>query len=80
MNNLALACIDCNLHKGPNLAGIDPETNQMVPLFNPRMDLWDVHFRWNALLIEGLTPKGRVTVEVLAMNSEERLEVRLAWL
>jgi 5-methylcytosine-specific restriction endonuclease McrA len=26
INNLALACIDCNLHKGPNLAGIDPQT------------------------------------------------------
>ena len=30
MDNLALACIDCNLHKGPNLTGIDPETNQVT--------------------------------------------------
>jgi 5-methylcytosine-specific restriction endonuclease McrA len=27
-DNLAYACIQCNLHKGPNLAGIDPETDQ----------------------------------------------------
>src|SRR5438876_11654203 len=26
LDNLALACIDCNLHKGPNLTGVDPET------------------------------------------------------
>ena len=26
LDNLALACIDCNLRKGPNLTGIDPET------------------------------------------------------
>ena len=24
LDTLALACIDCNLHKGPNLMGIDP--------------------------------------------------------
>lgn len=24
LDNLALACIDCNLHKGPNLTGLDP--------------------------------------------------------
>ena len=24
VENLALACIDCNLHKGTNLTGIDP--------------------------------------------------------
>src|SRR6266853_634204 len=25
LDNLALACIDCNLHKGRNLTGIDPQ-------------------------------------------------------
>jgi len=29
IDNLALACIDCNLHKGTNLTGIDPETNEL---------------------------------------------------
>ena len=35
-DNLALACIDCNLHKGSNLTGIDPETNEVTELFHPR--------------------------------------------
>jgi 5-methylcytosine-specific restriction endonuclease McrA len=37
--NLALACYHCNLHKGPNLSGIDPETGQIAALFNPRRDV-----------------------------------------
>lgn len=36
LKNLALACIDCNLHKGSNLTGIDPETGTIVQLYNPR--------------------------------------------
>jgi 5-methylcytosine-specific restriction endonuclease McrA len=34
--NLALACIDCNLCKGSNIAGIDPATGAMTELFHPR--------------------------------------------
>ena len=37
--NLALACDRCNLHKGPNLSGIDTETGVTVPLFHPRKDV-----------------------------------------
>jgi hypothetical protein len=33
-DNLALACDRCNLHKGPNLSAIDPDTRQVVLLFN----------------------------------------------
>ena len=38
--NLALACFSCNLRKGPNIAGLDPETSELTPLFNPRVDEW----------------------------------------
>ncbi|WZO98529.1 HNH endonuclease signature motif containing protein [Isosphaeraceae bacterium EP7] len=34
--NLALACHHCNGHKGPNLAGIDPDTGRIERLFHPR--------------------------------------------
>jgi len=37
--NLALACGRCNLSKGPNLTGVDPETDQITTLFNPRADV-----------------------------------------
>ena len=38
LDNLALACWNCNLKKGPNLSGIDPTTGLVVALFNPRKD------------------------------------------
>lgn len=41
--NLALACPDCNAHKGPNLTSIDPTTDAIVPLFDPRHQTWDDH-------------------------------------
>ncbi len=77
--NLALACVDCNLCKGPNLAGIDPESDAITPLFNPRNEDWEEHFEWNGVRIEGKTAIGRTTVAVLSLNHEDRLEVRLAW-
>jgi len=45
--NLALACPHCNRHKGPNIAGLDAETGQIVRLFNPRTDNWAQHFEAN---------------------------------
>jgi hypothetical protein len=74
--NLALACHHCNTHKGPNLAGIDPNTGKMEPLFNPRMQRWEDHFEMREVWVAGLTPTGRTTVRVLEMNSDEQRELR----
>ena len=76
--NLSLACIDCNLAKSSNLAGIDPTTGETVMLFNPRTERWDEHFSWNGTLLVGLTPVGRTTIRVLDVNDDERQRVRLA--
>ena len=71
MSNPAWACQPCNLHKGPNLSGIDPVSGAIVTLFNPRMDRWSEHFRQAADgTIEGLTPTGRATVAVLDVNGD----------
>jgi 5-methylcytosine-specific restriction endonuclease McrA len=43
--NLALACLHCNGHKGPNIAGIDPKRKRLTRLFNPRRHKWERHFR-----------------------------------
>lgn len=77
LHNLALACIDCNLHKGTNLAGIDPQTNSLTRLFDPRQDAWDEHFYRLDFEIHGATPIGRATVYVLDFNATERVELRL---
>jgi hypothetical protein len=74
--NLALACRFCNLHKGPNLASIDPQSDCLVPLFNPRADQWTDHFGIAELQIVGLTDIGRATVALLNMNDPERVQLR----
>jgi hypothetical protein len=75
-SNLALACYWCNVHKGPNIAGIDPQRGQIVPLFHPRNDRWDEHFRWDGPLLVGLTPSGRATIDVLDINHAIRVSLR----
>lgn len=74
--NLALSCNRCNLCKGPNLTGIDPNSGQIVQLFHPRRDAWTEHFEFRQAHIVGKTSRGRATVEVLHMNDERRLERR----
>jgi 5-methylcytosine-specific restriction endonuclease McrA len=74
--NLALACHHCNLHKGSNLSGIDPQDGRIVRLYPPRRDLWDDHFFVEDASVLGHTPVGRATVRVLEMNLAERMELR----
>ncbi len=80
LENLALACIDCNLSKSSNIAGRDPDTSQITPLFNPRVDFWSDHFEFEGAHIVGTTPVGRTTIYVLNMNSDYQLEFRAALL
>jgi 5-methylcytosine-specific restriction endonuclease McrA len=74
--NLALACDRCNSHKGTNLTGIDPETGEIVALFNPRQHLWEEHFCLSDVTIVGLAAVGRTTIHVLRMNEERRVRLR----
>ena len=77
-SNLALACIHCNLHKGPNIAGLDPTTRELTRLYNPRRGRWHDHFAWQGAVLTGLTPIGRATVRVLAMNAPVMVAAREA--
>jgi hypothetical protein len=76
-DNLALSCMTCNLRKASDISSIDPETGAVVPLFNPRTQSWDDHFRIDGLRISGLTAEGRTTVKFLQLNSYERLAERI---
>jgi hypothetical protein len=75
-DNLALSCYADNAYKGPNIAGIDPETGQLTPLFHPRQDEWNTHFEWNGPVVVGRTAIGRATIDVLKINLSERVEHR----
>jgi len=78
LDNLALACIHCNRFKGPNVAGVDLESGEIVRLFHPRSDRWSEHFVWDGPKIKPLTPIGRVTITVLSINDLESVAVRRA--
>jgi hypothetical protein len=75
--NLAASCPKCNRKKGPNLAGIDPVTETVAPLFDPRKQKWAAHFRWNGPYIFGVSPIGRATIAVLDMNNVDRIKLRI---
>lgn len=80
LKRLALACDRCNLFKGPNLSSIDPNSGEIVNLFNPRTDNWNDHFATRNAKIVGLTPTGRATARLLNMNDSRRVDLREQWL
>jgi 5-methylcytosine-specific restriction endonuclease McrA len=80
-SNLWLACSLCNDHKGDRIAALDPETGELVQLFNPRYQLWNEHFIWTQRgeLIIGVTPTGRATVAALNINRPTLVRSRRLW-
>ncbi len=76
VENLALACPDCNRYKGPNLTTLDPQTREIVLLFHPRKDKWDNHFEFQGYFVRGITPVGIATERLLNFNLDDRLELR----
>jgi hypothetical protein len=75
-NNLALSCTLCNKYKGSDLTSIDPETENIIPLYHPRRDIWNEHFRLEGAVILPITSIGRVTVRLLQLNRQDRIEER----
>lgn len=76
IDNLALACFDCNRFKGSDIASIDPNSRELTQLFNPRTQEWSEHFSIAGGLIRPRTAIGRVTESVLKLNLQSRVEVR----
>ncbi len=76
--NLAYSCNNCNHAKHTATSAIDPITNNEVPLFHPRNQIWQNHFKWTAdfLVMEGLTPVGRATIIKLKTNRLENFNLR----
>jgi HNH endonuclease len=72
IDNLALACRRCNERRYNFVAGFDETTKTIVPLFNPRQQIWSEHFVWSVdgRQIIGITPTGRATCKRLDMNDE----------
>jgi len=80
--NLWLSCGFCNGHKSDKTHAVDPITKETVALFNPRTQVWAVHFHWSedGLRVVGLTATGRATVVALHLDSDpDALAVRANW-
>ncbi len=72
-DNLALSCLSCNRHKGSDFATIDQVTKEIVPLFNPRRQMWDEHFYLKGARIKGKTQIGQGTARLLQLNIPNRV-------
>jgi len=81
IENLALACSNCNAHKHTRTQAIDPQTKEITRLFNPRQDNWRDHFEWDGegTHVTGRTNIGRATVETLQMNNGAVIIARTFW-
>lgn len=81
VDNLCLVCRGCNAFKQDFQEAVDPDTQKVVALFNPRTQLWTEHFRWSedGVLVIGLTPTGRATIERLRMNRPAVVAARRLW-
>ena len=78
LDNLAWACPSCNLHKSDRVVVESANSDQQVPLFNPRTDSWSDHFEWDDYSILGTTEVGKVTVAALDLNHARRIKIRQA--
>lgn len=71
-NNLAFTCWRCNRYKGSELGSFAPQTGTFSFLFSLRTQRWAKHFKFLGTSLIGLTPKGRTTIKLLQINSEDR--------
>jgi 5-methylcytosine-specific restriction endonuclease McrA len=79
--NLWLSCVRCNLYKGARTRVEDPESGEIVALFDPRRESWNEHFAWNQAGVEilGRTSRGLATCVALRLNNSEIVVARRLW-
>jgi hypothetical protein len=80
-DNLWVACRQCNEYKGAKTHYEDPQSGELVPLFNPRTQKWHDHFTWDAEYthIIDKTATGRATIEALELNRTLLVRARQRW-
>lgn len=80
LDNIAFSCSGCNNRKGISIEGIDSQTSLVAPLFHPRLQRWEEHFTWsvNNLMLIGISPTGRTTIEMLQLNRTGCINLRRA--
>ncbi len=71
--NLAFACPHCNSHKGSDLTTFLESYEDIVPIFNPRKNVWKDHFSAEGGAITGDSKIGLATIKLLQLNDPDRI-------
>ena len=80
LSNLAYACSYCNWKKGPNLSTILYVGGELIPLYNPRSQIWLDHFEVKRGEIITLSTIAEGTIKLLELNQFSRVEARFEML
>ncbi len=78
LENLALACPSCNLHKANRDFIAPTQDSPSIALFHPRTNIWSDHFEWDDYQLIGKTDVGLPTIRLLDLNHERRVKIRQA--
>ena len=73
--NLAFLVCAATFTRASTLLASTRSTGRLAPLFNPRRQRWERHFRCGPRVV-GLTATGRATIIVLAMNDPVAVRIR----
>ncbi len=76
LDNLALACTECNFHKGTDLSTMLLPDETLIPLFNPRKHIWNEHFYIKDCVFYANSKIGEATIKVLKMNDIDAIIFR----
>jgi HNH endonuclease len=78
--NFALSCLGCNYHKSTKIEILELISQEITPLFNPRIMMWNDHFVWDetSTIIVGKTAIGRATIQALKLNRQQVKNLRRA--
>jgi hypothetical protein len=80
LDNLAYACMGCNIIKYSKTVALDPVSQAIVPLYNPRIMAWNEHFLWDETFtyMVAKTAIGRATIIALKLNRSPVKNLRRA--
>ena len=75
-DNLAFAYSVCNQNKGTDIATYLVPKGPLIPLFNPRTEVWSDHFKLENGRIIPQSNVGGATALVLNFNNDDRVILR----
>ena len=81
VDNLCLACWDCNLLKGTRTSLFDYKTQTFIPLFHPQKQIWSEHMKWSysKTYVQSETLIGEKTIQALQLNRPQLVLSREIW-